>query len=389
MTKVPVRDTVCRKWLSLNFKEIKFLTLNFIKMKQKMVLFITVTLLAFTFNTNAQTKSGIFKKDYYGTRTADQWEEYLSGNNSNDFNKIANVELKTYLEKGVGPYVAKKLGEPSIASAVANSTVVSIPEGTDVLTVNTAGEWITRKAYPGEKGFMHTSTGIFWLSFQCGNLVDIVLGKPKPGYNPGNTNSGTFTGNQSNAAPATGSGYTNTLTVNGSGQQNSTWSSDYEKFSAGMGTMQMAYQQSFMLFKMAQDAKQCCGAGTQQNVVAVPNVYATTVAYPTGQPQQVVVANTKLPFGQTWVGNATATAAGNILADGIEWVIDRVSGRRIPYRNGQQVYYYNNGWNNTPGSGGVFQGSNQLNSSVPTNYFAPNSFGASGNTWGNSYGVPL
>lgn len=144
-------------------------------MKKVLLLMITFTVI---FNNAKAQKSGILKKDFYGTFSADKWEEFLAGKNAGEFDPKANVTLATYLEKGVSPFVLKRLGEASIASAVANSTVVELSAGTDVLTVNTAGEWITRKAYPGEKGFMHTTTGIFWISFSCGNLCNIAFSKP-------------------------------------------------------------------------------------------------------------------------------------------------------------------------------------------------------------------
>jgi hypothetical protein len=123
-------------------------------MKKSIVLLLMATF-GLAYITNGQTKSGILKKDHYGSFSGDDWEDFLAGRRAADFEKKSNVKLDDYLKNQVTPFVTSKLSESSIKSAVANSTVVAFPEDADVYTTTTDGTWMTRKAYPGEKGFFH------------------------------------------------------------------------------------------------------------------------------------------------------------------------------------------------------------------------------------------
>jgi hypothetical protein len=123
------------------------------------------------------SKPGILQIDHYGAFSGDQIVDFLNGNNAAEFEKKATIKLATYRVM-VENFVKGSLGEASIASTIDNSTIKAIPAGTKVRTARNDGTWITRDAYPGEKGFNHTPTGINWISFSCMNLTDVQLGTP-------------------------------------------------------------------------------------------------------------------------------------------------------------------------------------------------------------------
>lgn len=327
---------------------------------KKIVLLLMATLM-FAFHTNAQ-KSGILKKDNYFAFTGDQWEEFLAGKNSGEFEKKANVKLADYL-KVVETFVKDKLGEASIASAVANSIVVNFPAGTDIYTMTEDGSWITRKSYPGEKGFQH-SGGLCWLSFACGNLCNTDFNKTKPGYTPpGNT--GTLV---NNINPPNGG---INISVNGQpqGAQDIQWRTGKSIYDEGRmdnrmamyDAMLMEQMQSKILIEM-QNSKQCCGGGSA-NIAVQPAVYQQPTLYTTtnavAQPPAVDLAP-KTTFGQSFGGQVLANfiggTAANVAGTYIVRGIDRLTQRRVVYR-------YNN---NNQLIGQYFEDSNQLDTGTTT-----------------------
>jgi hypothetical protein len=180
---------------------------------KKIALLCMIALVTSIFNDAKAQKSGILQKDYYDAFSGDQWEDFMAGRNAADFEKKSNVNLSDFLTIMVLPFVKEVLNESTIASAVANSTVVDFPAGSDVYTSDTKMNWFTRKAYPGERGYRHTATGICWLSFSCGNLCKTFLNKPVTtgaqtvAYTPpANTGTGTTAGNTNNNYNVGGSG---------------------------------------------------------------------------------------------------------------------------------------------------------------------------------------
>ncbi len=327
----------------------------------KKIALLLMATFAFVYITNGQTKSGILKKDYYGSFSGDDWEDFLAGRRAADFEKKSNVKLDDYLKKQVTPFVTTKLNESSIASAVANSTVVAFPEDADVYTTTTDGTWITRKAYPGEKGFFHTASGLYWISFSCGNLTAFGPGPKKTAVQ-----SASFTGTVPVTAPAINpAGNTNTITFTpGQGGQ-----MDYSHLMLGMSLRENHFITDAMLFQQIQDNKQCCGQTAQSAPVAMApatmylaSAPAAPVAVPSGDVDVTIrnkangwdIANTVLNAGNTFL-NAVNTYRGV-----------RLENRYV------QPYRYSGG---QFGSGGIFQGDNQFGSGS----------GGGGNGWGNNW----
>lgn len=334
-------------------------------MKKITVLFLLATM--FVINTKAQTKSGILKKDHYGSFTGDDWEDFLAGRRAADFEKKSNVKLQSYLDNQVAPFVKDQLKEPTIASAVANSTVVSFPADADVYTVTTDGTWITRKAYPGEKGFFHTATGMYWISFSCGNLTAFGPGPTKPEVPA-------YVGNNKPATPATTvtpntPGINISLNTNSNPTQNQelSWRAGKVVYDEGRMDYRMALydamtfeqMQSKILIEM-QNSKQCCNTGgmNQVNTVAPPpTMYTQPVTAMYTQPQQnvVYVDEEKTPFGQTFGGQLLANTGGHVAGTYIVRGIDALFGNN---RGQNQTIRYNNNFNTTVRD---FQGSGDQN----------------------------
>lgn len=332
---------------------------------KKIVLLLIATTLLLAINTKAQ-KSGILKKDHYGAFSGDDWEDFLAGKRAEDFNKKSNVLLATYIKDGITPYVAKELKEPTIAAAVANSTVAEIPEGTDVLTVGTDGVWFTRKAYKGEKGFLHNPTGKFWMSFQCGNLCNVALNKPAGTY----TGPGNVPGN-GNPNPGNQSG----LTINNNfGQQENGKEISYKDGKkiadeaqldyrrAMYDAMAMEQMQSRILIDM-QNAKQCCTGG-QSQIVAQPSLYAAAAPASASGAQQVVYVQkgNGVPFRESFLGQSLETATGFTLGTFTVRGIDAIANKIA--KNNNMVYLYGN--NSIPVTSVGFNGSNQMGNILST-----------------------
>ena len=328
---------------------------------KKIVLLLMVSLFAITFNNAKAQKGGILQKDQYGAFTGNDWEDFLLGNRADDFNAKSNVKLDTYLEKGITPYISKRLNEKSISSAVDNSIVVTLPAGTEVHTFDIAGNPKTRTSLPGEKGFMHIPTGVFWLSFQCGNLVDIVLDKPKPAV-PG---SGTLT---NYGGPKDNPNDNNTININ-PGNNNSgngmLWADGYPVYNQGRNDRTNDMLADFTLYKMAQDSKTCCGGGSSAtNVVAYtppPNLYAANNVVPTNNN---VGQNTNNGTQSIYIKPNWTDVAGAILgtANTAFNGINTFRGIRFENQPNYATTVYNNGW----GTGLApvatnFQGSSVLN----------------------------
>lgn len=325
-----------------------FKLFKLVKMKKVLIFVMSLALLV-SVNTKAQTKSGILKKDAYGAFNGDDWEDILSGNRSEDFEKKSNVKLSDYLQNQVLPFVKDQLKEPSIASAVANSTVVSFPEGADVYTATANGTWIHRTAYPGEKGFFHTSTGLYWLSFSCGNLT--AFGSTK------NTTENTMTYNKpSNPQPVNGGGNTNTVTINpssGQGQELS-WSVGYAVYNQGRNDRQTDFLIDASLFKGIQESKQCCQSegfsGQQTQMSSMP------VQYVAAQPQAQQVVYTTGQGGNKVNPLDVINTVANV-AQTTFYGINTFRGYRLEgSRYGNSGYYGGGGGYYNNGTGGPVQG---------------------------------
>ncbi len=307
-------------------------------------MFITLLFAATFFNVKAQSKSGILQKDYYGKFTANQWEGFLAGNDAKAFEEKATVKLKTYLVD-VNDFVKKQLNEKDIAGAMDNSIKKAFPADADVYTSRADGSWITRKTYPGEEGFYHVPTGTYWLSFECGNLCNFKVKAVDPG---------SLTGNNRN--PGSGNANPNgiNITVNGQqGGQELSWSAGYTVYSQGRNDRTNDILADFTVFKMAQDAKECCGGGQQQLVAsnAIPVAGASNVSMmqvPTGF-QQAKPRFVETFFGQVAV-NTIGTAGGILLVRGLDNLM-----YRLMYRGGN-YYYAPSGDGYNPGTGGPVQG---------------------------------
>lgn len=149
-------------------------------MKRIVLLLSLVTLISVNMSANSSLnagKSGILKKQYYGTFTADDFEDFYAGKRAKDFEAKANVTLPQYLQMLDG-LVKGRLKEPNIAAAMQNSTVKAFPAGSQVLTSDSEGNWFYRLAYADETGFYHEPTGTMWVSFSCANPTDVSLGTP-------------------------------------------------------------------------------------------------------------------------------------------------------------------------------------------------------------------
>lgn len=326
-------------------------------MKKISVLFLLATM--FAINTKAQTKSGILKKDNYGSFTGDDWEDFLAGRRADEFEKKSNVKLLPYLQNQVLPFVNNELKEPTIASAVANSTVVSFPEGAMVHTITTDGTWIDRVVYPGEKGFFHTATGMYWISFSCGNLTAFGPGPKKsavttasytgPNLNPTNPTSNPFMNNSSSS---------NNVVNN----QEISWNAGYGIYSAGRNDRTTDFSQDALMFMAIQksSSSNCggCGATTATQVVSQPLLYTA----PTAAVAQQTVGNQQLS------GNLNVTVKEKANAN--DWVntglyalntganlYTAIHGQKVILSGGGNGY--STGWTIPDNTGGGFQGSNQ------------------------------
>lgn len=282
---------------------------------------------------NAQTKSGILKKDNYGDFSADKWEEFLAGQNAAEFEKKSNIKLQDY-QVIIEDFVKTKLGEPNTAAAVANSEKVSFPAGADIYTAASDGKtWITRKTYLNETGFYHTPTGIYWLSFKCGNLCLVKDGK---------VSASDLTLKTPQLPPPT---VTNpngiNITVNGqqAGQELS-WTTGYAVYSQGRNDRQNDFVVDASLFKMIQDSKQCCGA-TQQP--AMQNAGWVMSGQPmmmqASMPAQQVVQQ-KVPFGQTFGGQLLANTIGVFVGNELSQGFNLFGGNQ-QYARGQYCAHGN------------------------------------------------
>ncbi len=313
---------------------------------KKIVLLLMVVLT--TYITNSQTKSGILKKDYYGSFSGDDWEDFLAGRRAADFEKKSNVKLDDYLKKQVTPFVTTKLNESSIASAVANSTVVAFPEDADVYTTTTDGTWITRKAYPGEKGFFHTASGLYWISFSCGNLTAFGPGPKKSAIQPAS-----FTGAGSVTAPPNPVGNTNNITFTpGQGGQQM----DYSHLMLGMSIRENHFITDAMLFQQIQDNKQCCGQSVQPAApvaMAPSNMYLMTAAAPAAQQGGDVDVTVR--------NKANGWDIANTFLNGFNTYLNGVNTYRgVRLERPRSGYRYYNSWGNSGNGGVLFQGDNQF-----------------------------
>ena len=136
-------------------------------------MFLVVMALAIHMESYCQQKTGVLQKDHYGAFTGNDYESFMAGKNAAKFEAKSNIPLKDYLVL-VENFVKNTLKEPSIEAAMQNSTVKDFPAGVKVQTHGIGGgdiKWFKRDAYDGEKGFYHTATGIYWLSFSCANLT--------------------------------------------------------------------------------------------------------------------------------------------------------------------------------------------------------------------------
>lgn len=329
-----------------------------------------------TQHTKAQ-KSGILKKDYYGAFNGDDWEDFMAGKRAEDFNKKSNVSLSDYLSTSVKRFVTEELKETSIASAVANSTVQSFPTDATVVTQNTAGEWIKRNAYPGERGYFHTPTGMYWLSFSCGNLTAF-------GPGPAVTKKSDMAYIPPTLAPTTNSAGTN-VTINDNRTQEVPWSVGYGIYSQGRNDRQTDLIVDASIFTKIQDAKDCnsCGtsgssgfvsASTAQFVQAAPAAYQV----PAQQTGGTVVVQQR--GGNEWLREFTANTAANVAGEGLNRLIYGPRTVRV-VGNYQQSYYsgYTGYYPQYP-SGGGFQGSNQ-----PGGNSLPYNNGTGGGGYNNTF----
>ncbi len=331
-------------------------------MKKTIVLSLMVTFFTVTFNMKANAqKAGILQISHYGLFTGAQWEGFLNRENAVEFEKYSNIKLFEFLDNFVTPYVKDQLKEASIASAMDNSTMEQFPAGADVLTMNSEGEWKKRTVRPGESGFFHHPTGIYWLSFSCGNLMSFGPGPKIKGTSKTDPALMVNTGN-----PQTG-GNSNTLTFTPPAQNQSselTWNVDYGAYSMGRNDRQNDFIVDASLFKMIQDGKECCKQTAPATVVPTQVVYSQPAAmYASAQPAvvqqqgQTIVysqAQQKLGFGQTFGGQLLANFGGEVLATYAVRGIDALAGRgNVRYNN--TFYNPNQNMNRT-----LFQGSSVL-----------------------------
>lgn len=368
-------------------------------MKKMKVLLLMVSLIVSTFITKAQ-KSGILQKDHYGAFTGNDWEDFLAGKRASDFEKKSNVTLKNYLQN-VHQFVTQELKEPTIASAVMNSTVVAFPEGSDVYTADADGNWKTRKAYPGEKGYLHTQTKMCWLSFSCGNLVASQLfGAPSPSTPSTPYQKPTHTAvTTTEKTDGSSSSATSVLTMLAGTSKN-----DHSDLALGFYMRQAALDHDAIVLKSFQSSP-CnnCPQGTttpvQQVVYAQPSMVAQAqpaVYYPPqGQAQNgytdghldVDVINRARAVD--WV-NAGANVAGAVFSG-----INTIRGVRFEQQRvvaGNYMVGYNNGyWSTPPVVNPGFQGSNQPGNVIApgfTNVATTNTGTYSNGNWGTNTGTP-
>ncbi len=343
--------------------------------------------LMFAYNAEAQ-KAGILQIDHYGIFTGAQWESFLNRENAAEFEKYSNVKLFEYLDKFVTPYVKTELKETSIASAMDNSTKEQFPAGAEVQTMNAAGEWKKRTVRPGESGFFHHPTGTYWLSFSCGNLMFFGPGplpknkgteKVDPAlmvkYNP----------------PGSGSTNNNTINVNPPGNNNGselTWNVGYGVYSMGRNDRQNDFIVDASLYKMIQDAKQCCGGGATAPVQQIS--YATP-----SMVMQAAPASQQPNYSQNNQVNGRLAVDVTQRARAVDWaaatgqVMQGVGAIKMAFfpepvdvkiRGGNASAVYGTSWTPTVYGTG-FQGSNQLNALIPNTTTSNSPYG---NTWGNA-----
>lgn len=344
-------------------------------MKKIVLLLIAVFTLAIY--TKAQGKSGILKKDYYGSFSGDDWEDFLAGRRSSDFEKKSNVKLDDYLKKMVTPFVKTELKEPTISSAVANSTVVDFPKDADVYTTTTDGTWITRKAYPGEKGFFHTQTGIYWLSFSCGNLTAFKTG-------PAPVKKSDVAYIEPVLEKTTGSGQNNNNNIL-LANQGVDWNTGYGIYSQGRNDRTSAFSEDALMFMAIQKSTSSnCSTCPSSAVTysAPPSVYySAPAAQPANYAQNSTITVKEKANG--WeIANTVANVAQTALYGINTFRGYRIEGNRNP------TVRYGNGYNPTVSYGNVgFQGSNQLGFSTSGGQFGSSGgqFGSSGGGWGNTW----
>lgn len=168
---------------------------------------------------------------------------------------------------------------------------------------------------------------------------------------PGNKTGG------GNLNPNPGSGNVNpngiNITVGQQGGQELSWSAGYTVYSQGRNDRTNDILADFTVFKMAQDAKECCGGGQQQLVAsnAIPVAGASNVSMmqvPTGF-QQAKPRFVETFFGQVAV-NTIGTAGGILLVRGLDNLMYRLMHR------GGNYYYAPSGDGYNPGTGGPVQG---------------------------------
>lgn len=154
-------------------------------MKKLFVYTLCLVLVTLT-ETKAQTqKTGVLKKDAYGSLNGDQYEDLFGGDTETIkvFESKSNISAANYRILAES-YVKSKLGESTLESALANSKVKPFPANTKILTHGVGGEtinWFTRFSYDGEVGLYHEPTKTWWLSFECANLTYLKQ-EQKSGY---------------------------------------------------------------------------------------------------------------------------------------------------------------------------------------------------------------
>ncbi len=358
----------------------------------------------FAFYTKAQTKSGVLKKDNYGSFTGDDYESFLQGKDEAKFEAKSSISLKSYLNI-VQNFATATLKESSIESAVQNSTVQQFPADADVYThgITSTGEmkWFTRKAYPGETGFYHTTTGLYWLSFSCGNLT---------AFGPGPTTTGTT------PAPYVGPNLKPATSVTTAGGPNSNtnfnsnvfsndvpWNTGYGIYSQGRNDRTTDFSQDAMMFMAIQKAgsSNCNTCPTGGTTTAAATVsYAQPVMY--AQPAMAATYAQPVQQASQQSGNLNVTVRNkpnaldyiNTAFNGANTAFNAVNTfRGIMFENNPTVSNYTNVW---PGNGGGgvtgfqgFQGSNQLGFTAPATIggvtgFSPlgsTTIGGYSNTW--------
>jgi hypothetical protein len=331
-------------------------------MKKSIVLLLMATF-GLAYITNGQTKSGILKKDHYGSFSGDDWEDFLAGRRAADFEKKSNVKLDDYLKNQVTPFVTSKLSESSIKSAVANSTVVAFPEDADVYTTTTDGTWMTRKAYPGEKGFFHTPSGLYWISFSCGNLTAFGPGPKKTVVQP----AALTTVVPVTPASSNPNGININVNANPNANQTSlTYREGIGVFAEGAAFYAMVQNNTVALLK--QNPLGCCG---DKQTTVVPASITTTPMYLAASPVPALTSGnldvTVRNKANGWEIANTILNGGNTFFNGVNTYRGvRLENNRFVNNNG-----YGNGWgSNFP----LFQGDNQLGGN-----------GSGGNGWGNTW----